>query len=478
MSILTSGALEPEREPRGVLARAKVAARQFASDTAGDVAIIFGLMSIAMFLIIGSAVDLGRWLHARADTMAAVDAAVLAGGRSLQISGDNDAAVAAAERFYNENVTDRLPLNSDDITFTSTDNGTAFTAAGSAYIATPFLRLAGIDELPLLKLSGAEFGKAELAVGGNSELNIEVAMMLDVSGSMDSNNKFEDMQEAATDLVDIVVWADQSQYTSKVAVVPFSGDVRLSDAMLAASRDPAAPASVVGPQYSCRTRNGNTTCSQDTFLKRNCVVERTGTEKYSDAAPGAGKYIQSLYAKTANCMTPVASSVMPLSSDKSALTTKLANMTIGSGTAGHIGTAWAYYMLSPNWGSVVGAASTAAAYGQPTTKKIAILMTDGEYNKTYSIYGIEAGTSRAPTPSGTANDTSPNQAMAICDQMKDDKITVYTVGFDLGDSQTAIDTLEDCATSPAHFYNATDGEQLKQAFRDIALKISSLYLSN
>ncbi len=33
------------------------------------------------------------------------------------------------------------------------------------------------------------------------------------------------MKDAANDLVDIVVWADQSKYTSRVAIVPFSGDV-------------------------------------------------------------------------------------------------------------------------------------------------------------------------------------------------------------------------------------------------------------
>ena len=43
-------------------------------------------------------------------------------------------------------------------------------------------------------------------------------------------------------------------------------------------------------------------------------------------------------------------------------------------------------------------------------------------------------------------------------------------GFDLGGNQTAIDTLTQCASDPAKFYNAAnDGVQLKQAFRDISL---------
>ena len=61
--------------------------------------------------------------------------------------------------------------------------------------------------------------------------------------------------------------------------------------------------------------------------------------------------------------------------------------------------------------------------------------------------------------------------------MKAKGIVVYTIGFQLGGNQTAIDTLNQCATEPGKFYTADDGTQLQQAFRDIALKLTSLYLS-
>jgi hypothetical protein len=61
--------------------------------------------------------------------------------------------------------------------------------------------------------------------------------------------------------------------------------------------------------------------------------------------------------------------------------------------------------------------------------------------------------------------------------MKAAGITVYTVGFDLGGNQTAIDTLRTCATSSEHFYNAKTGDELRLCFRDIALKISTLRLA-
>ena len=41
----------------------------------------------------------------------------------------------------------------------------------------------------------------------------------------------------------------------------------------------------------------------------------------------------------------------------------------------------------------------------------------------------------------------------------------------------AIATMRLCASTPQQAYLVEDGEQLKEAFRDIALKISALYLS-
>ena len=51
------------------------------------------------------------------------------------------------------------------------------------------------------------------------------------------------------------------------------------------------------------------------------------------------------------------------------------------------------------------------------------------------------------------------------------------VGFDLGGNTTAINTLRSCASDAAHAYLADSGEQLKQAFRDIGIKLTDLYVS-
>jgi len=454
------------------IAGAKAGLQRFAGDGSGDVAVLFALMTIVMCLFMGAAIDVGRWLHARQQTRSAVDAAVLAGARALQLDGSNlSGAVAAAQNFYVENTKTRMTLLSDSITFKAADNSTAFTAEGNAYIETPILGLANVTKLPLLATAGTDYSKAVLAVGGNAELSLEISLMLDISGSM-SGSKLDDMKAAAKDLVDIVVWQDQSSYTSKVAIAPFSTDIAVPSSMRNSVRGTGLPASK-SLSYSCTTKGKKGTCSATYYLSP-CVVERTGANKYSDAAPGSGNYVMARYTSNGTCSQPSTAEVMPLSSDKAALKTMIDNLPLAASTAGHLGTAWAWYLISPNWASVFPAASQPAAYGTTSLQKIAILMTDGEYNTQYDANGVKTGSTGAGS---AANGSSVVQAKALCDGMKGQGITVYTVGFDLGGNQTAIDTLEYCATNPGTFYNADDGEELKQAFRDIALKLSSLYLS-
>jgi Flp pilus assembly protein TadG len=445
--------------------RYRAGLRDFGADSRGSVAIVFGLTILVLFMMIGLAVDYARFVNARSQTIEATDAAVLAGARALQTNGgDQTAAVQVAETYYQQATKNRIPVvdRSDSINFVVTDNGTAMQATGNAKVATPFMHLAflGSDHmqsLPLLHADGSDYSKAVLAVGGNGQTNLEVSMMLDITGSM-RGQKLTDMKSAASDLVNIVVWKDQSEYTSRIAIVPFAYDVRLpSDAFKAAT--------------------GYTKSTSST-----CVVERTGSEKYTDAAPGKNQYVMvhssKSYKVSPTCDLSSDEEMLPLTSDKSTLLSKIDNLQTEGSTAGHIGTAWAWYMLSPNWSSLWPSSSAPAAYGTEKLKKIAVLMTDGEYNTQYNSYGYSVdGNATTYCPDAANGECSSDQAVAQCNAMKDKGIEVYTVGFQLGGSKLATNTLKSCATDADHFYNSSTGDALRAAFRDIALKISTLYLS-
>jgi Flp pilus assembly protein TadG len=463
--------------------------KAFGADTRGSVAIIFGLTILVLFAMIGMAVDYARFVNARTQTIEATDAAVLAGARALQSNGgDQTAAVKVAETYYQQATKNRMKLvaNSDTIDFAVTDNGTAMITKGNAQIATPFMNVAFLgstkaQSLPLLHSNGSDYSKAVLAVGGNGQNNLEISMMLDISGSMGTGTKMQDMKDAANSLVDIVVWADQSQYTSRVAIVPFSAEVLPTSSLFKyATGQATGSASPSTQTESVTTGSGkNQKTTNYTYKPTTCVAERGGQD-YSDTAPSNGHYVLREYTTNGSCGISSKGVVQPMTSDKTALHSLINSLVDGGNTAGHVGTAWAAYMLSPKWAPGLPTASQPTAYGTAKVNKIAVLMTDGAYNQEHDSKGVATGQNGAGASVNSIS--SAEQAKQVCTSMKNNGIEVYTVGFNLdgnsaSDEALAIDTLSKCATDANHFYNSSTGDALKSAFQNIALKISTLYLS-
>ncbi|WP_295559498.1 pilus assembly protein [uncultured Hyphomicrobium sp.] len=442
---------KPLSHRRSALVRDRL--RQFGADTDGAIAIIFAMIGVSLCLFVGAAVDLGRWLQARNQSVAALDAAVLAGARVLQLDEkDVTGARAAAQQYFTENTKGRMHVVDETVSFNPSDDNTAFTGTNRSFIETTFLSFAHISRLPV----GA-YSKAVLRAGGQSNNEVEIAMMLDVTGSM-SGTKIRDLKAAATDLVNIVI-SDSANYNPvRISIVPFAEGVRLPTSANTKARGSPTTTITVGSGRNAKT-----------YYRTDCVVERQGTNKYTDVAPGTNNYVKTMYVTSSSgvCGVTTDDTLMPLSKNKAALTAKIDSLDLSNTTAGHIGTAWAWYTLSPNWNTLWDASAAAKPYGDGT-RKFAILMTDGEYNLQYDSNGV----------SGTgANGDSPTQAKALCAGMKAKGITVYTVGFALGGNQTAINTLSTCATDASTTYTADSGAELKQAFRDIALKINQLYLT-
>lgn len=521
-------------------------ATRFAQDTAGAVSVIFGICCIALFLLVGAAVDFTRWYNARSQTASAIDAAVLATARALQTSGgDQSAAKAVGETYFEQATLGISWVKEHRIKIEFVDNGTGILGSTKASVATPFMGLAGINSLPLFvqgnggdsetSENGGEYAKGILSVGANSNTNIEISLMLDVTGSMcddgngpcTSGTKIDALKAAAKDLVNIVVWKDQGHYKSRVALVPFSTRVRVADDGASAYMKKLTnldekwngwyKTCVNSSGGGASESGGNWTCNAfDTVHEENwkimpCVTDRTGPQAFTDAAPGANVWLNAHggdrmatswdssdqspgtdtgktktdpathwnYNQDGNCADiGRANIIVPLTSDKAVLAAKIDGLQAYGSTSGALGTAWAWYMLSPNWNNVWPSESRPADYaglsetnshGQPKLKKIAVLMTDGSYN-------THRGWKDQAQAAVSAN------AKAICDNMKAKGITIYSVAFNLdqlpsGERTEAENVLSGCGSSAQNFYKTTNGEQLRQAFRDIALKISDLYIA-
>jgi len=222
-----------------------------------------------------------------------------------------------------------------------------------------------------------------------------------------------------------------------------------------------------------------------TFRINTCATERTTTSHaFDDTAPSVTP-LGPNYTRNGDCVVP---EIVPLTTDKTALHDVASSLRANGSTAGHLGLAWAWYMVSPNFAYLWPNDSKPAAYDAPNVQKVVILMTDGAFNTVY-CNGVVAtnSTSGSPVNSERIDCPSPNgnifdQAKKICDEMKTPHgdappVVVYTVGFDIGNDQNAKNIMSGCATDAAHAYLANTGADLREAFRAIGENITSLRVS-
>jgi len=207
-----------------------------------------------------------------------------------------------------------------------------------------------------------------------------------------------------------------------------------------------------------------------------CVTERT-TSAYTDD-PASTAYLGRNYPSTGNPCLP--NTIVPLTPDKAALTTIASGLTATGSTAGHIGIGWAWYLVSPHFSGPWPAESQPAPADEDNILRAVVLMTDGEFNSVY-YNGVISGSSTngSGSRSDQINVAAPNgssyfQAEELCEAMKEAGITVYTVGFDIVNSQNARNLMANCASSPSRAYQANTGQQLVDVFKEIGENLAQL----
>ncbi len=510
----------PDKICRGIPSWCFRLVRRFGRNEDGGVAMLFGLLIIPLTAFVGLAVDFGRVYSVSSHNQVALDSAALAAGRVAQVETSDvvNKASAAATTYFNQSKP--KDVVSSTLEFSPNAAQTQFTVTATSWVRTPFLGALnflfhqGSDAAAPAGCQGNHYAclkitttsTAELKAGGNGESSLEISMVLDVTGSMSGSagsgqTKLEALKLAAKDLIDIVVWDDQSTATSKLAIVPFADAVNVGTAAVANSvRGNLKTGSCLTSSSPCTSWTWGTPATWYKFTKASgsgsytykvsdrCVSERTGTNAYTDVAPSAAAdKVGPVYSGTngtTDCSLVDTSdveinSIQPLSTDKTMLKRRIDKLDYAGSTAGHIGAAWGWYMLSPNWGSYWSSSSSAAqAYGTSQLKKIMILMTDGDYNTQFCKGARAKDSYNALINCNGTNGSSNTQAAALCTNMKasPNNVEIFTIGFMV--SSSAKTRLQACATDSSHYYDASSGDALRAAFRDIALKISTLRLTH
>nr|WP_262922628.1 TadE/TadG family type IV pilus assembly protein [Brevundimonas diminuta] len=219
-----------------------------------------------------------------------------------------------------------------------------------------------------------------------------------------------------------------------------------------------------------------------------CVSERVGVERYTEARPSTA-YVGRSYLGSDNACPSAA--ITPLTASATTLKAKIDQLRKSGSTAGQIGIGWAWYMLSPNFASLFDGAGKPGEYAPSETLKVAILMTDGEFNTPFrdGVIALDAGSGSGALNThinlNSSNGDPFIQSVELCRAMQARGVVVYTVGFDLGSDtgkpnvvDSALDVMRQCATSEqTHFFEANSGADLKEAFRAIGRDITRLRIA-
>lgn len=520
-------------------------------DRRGGIATFLAATIIPLVAFTGLAVDTARGYLMKSRLSYALDSAALAGGRHMDNPTLRDQMI---DKFFHANFPDNYmgaTITGPTVVVNAGNNTISLDA--SANMSTSLMRVLGLNNME---------------VGGNTEVklssvNLEVSLVLDITGSMDGQ-PIVDLRDAAKDLVDIIVKDSQSPHYSKVALIPYSAGVNVGG-FAAQVRGAIPPAKIMtnatktspvvvstatphgfadgdkvyingvngmwqlnnkfyrvddpttnafdlrtesdgsninGSSYNSYSSDGNVWCTVtgcqyfrftnanddlQTFQPSTCATERTGVNAYNDVAPSASPV--GIHYPAPNNPCP-ASEIVPLTSDKTLLKNAIDDFDALGSTAGQIGIAWGWYMISPNFGYLWPADSQPAAYGADELLKVAIIMTDGEFNTGYAD-GVVAQDSGSGSGSNSykinknatnvsqhpGHGSSYSQALQLCAAMKTAGILIYTVGFNIGGLTEAQDIIEQCATDPSYVYMADGGTELAAAFQAIAVNVSQLRLS-
>ncbi len=413
----------------------------FKQEQRGSVAMAFGLSIVVLGLCAGLAIDMARVYSVSRKMQFALDSAALEGAKLMnELGGNSQSLENRAHATFNANThtIDYREATLSGFSIVADTAASLINASVNVRVPATFARLAGIDDFAFIKVSSSSYNMARL----------EVVLALDVTGSMadvpagDTITKIAALKSAAALLVNQLYDSATTDQNVRISVVPWSSGVH------------------PGAYGTAATGSGGS----------NCVVERSGEGATTNSLPGPTTRAQPMPTSAAAigyvCPSRPVTALQGRTRRNDILNEINALSPLG-GTAGHIGAAWSWYMLSPSWAALHSQDSQPAA-PSANVIKAAIVITDGIFNASFV-----GGTT--PPPGTIYDDASYAMFQTICQNMRASDITVHTIALDLTDTR-ALSELSNCASSGTAL-TASNASQLSEVFSHMVAQLNSLRLT-
>lgn len=361
-----------------VMARLTRSLRRYRSEEEGSI-LLFSLILLFMMVLVGGlAVDVMRHEEKRVLLQQTLDRSVLA---AASLSQEHDPTAVVNDYFEKANLLEYL----SGVDVSEGLNFRTVTADAQADAKPFFMHLMGIDKFEVAADSTAD----------ERISNVEVSLVLDISGSM-NGSRINNLRPAARSFVDTVMNAsDPGKVT--MSIVPYSAQVNLGPDLMA--------------QFNATKIHDYSYCLElpDSVFSTTTLSQSTSLVHNGHFDPFNNATTSSLF----NCTHYTANHVNPISDNATSLKSTITNMVVGGNTSIDLGVKWGALLLDPaSQGITAGLISrgkVAATYsnrpldsGEIDTLKVLVVMTDGENTTEYKLKSPynTAGLSNVWTTSG------------------------------------------------------------------------------
>lgn len=394
-------------------------------DTSGNMTTFLSIAAVPIVLAAGSAIDYIRYADAKSDLQAALDGAALSAALP---TGITDAErIQIANDYFNTNFSYPQVEQPEPVI---TISAASVQVTADFNLPTGLMQIAGINKMSYQ-------GSAEVMrpFAGSAE----VVLVLDYSGSMNSKNKYRDMRDAATGMIEQLD-AALADGKLEVGVVPFSAMVYTSMSK-----------NYVTQFSATATWTG---CTQDRAYPHNTNVDTPTSANatkwgyYDNTSENNGSYGCSAYENKDL-------RIIPLTTNMGTVTEQLADMRPLGNTNIALGTEFGWNLLDPQEPYTQG-----APYSDELTRKFIIILTDGL--QTSKEFGEDNSRSVAHAQ---------KNLKALCSGMRAKDITVFTIAYDVTDPGVTT-LLSDCA--PGRYYEPdAGGTEIEAVFDEITSQIKN-----
>lgn len=473
---------------------------RFRSDRRGNIAILFGLLIIPVFGIMGAALDYSYANSDRTRIQAALDNTALALSKMMPISDDQ--LNEKGWEIFNANLgTTDLKFDQSDFQIVPSANGKMRLQLNSIYTLRVASVLKQVGIAPTLNV-----GASTEVQWGNTRLR--VALALDNTGSMAQDGKMDALKTATTKFIQQMKDASKTDGDVYVSIVPFSKDVNIDSSNYTenwidwTSWDAANGSCTISgnkSQSKCEADSqDNGTCSNTKYTTKKkctdnnarwtakvvngvwtpadhktwngCVTDR-GTNSNPGTNDGYDQKVDLPIIGNTETMWPAEQfssctlAVKGLTYDWDGLNTLVDDMKSVGNTNTPIGLVWA-------WQSLVGGGPFDTVPPQDPDyaySKTIILMSDGENTQnrwTSTVSGIDRRMyyKNGSTISGT------------CKNIKDAGIQIFAVQVNTGGDPTST-LLQNCASDPSMFFELKKADALVDTFKKIGSALANIHLS-